>query len=120
MGNSLTTNNNSRNVNIPILQNLPTTHSLFRSGPFSNQASLSCKHVQRYLDINGWCKKCTMKSVASGHRGLDKLIHITQSKSSSWNDPFLEWIPFGNFRDICKIGEGGFGVTYRAIWIQGR
>ncbi|CAG8687355.1 220_t:CDS:2, partial [Funneliformis caledonium] len=36
--------------------------------------SSSCKHIQRYLSIDGWCKKCTMKSVNSGHRGLDKLI----------------------------------------------
>jgi hypothetical protein len=123
MGNSLASDNNSRNINIPILQNLPTSRSqpLFRSGPFfNNKPSLSCKHVQKYLDIDGWCKKCTMKSVASGHQGLDKLIRNTQSKSSSWIDPFLEWIPYDNFRDICKIGEGGFGVIYRAIWIQGR
>ncbi|CAG8647385.1 10952_t:CDS:2 [Funneliformis mosseae] len=81
--------------------------------------SSSCKHIQRYLSIDGWCKKCTMKSVNSGHRGLDKLILRTQKKSTSWTDPFLEWIPFEHFKDVCKIDEGGFGIVYRATWIQG-
>jgi hypothetical protein len=110
MGNSLTTNNNSRQINISTNS---YTQSLY-------QPSFSCNHIQRYLDIDGWCKKCTMKSVVSGNRNLDKLIRRTQKKSSSWTDPFLEWIPFENFRDINKIGEGGFGVVYRATWIQGR
>ncbi|RIA97768.1 kinase-like domain-containing protein [Glomus cerebriforme] len=110
MGNSLASIDHTRNINIPIPRNLPTTLP----------SSLSCNHFQRYLDINGWCKKCTMKSVTSGHRGVDKLIRRTQSKSDSWSDPFLEWIPFENFRDICKIGEGGFSVVYSATWIQGR
>ena len=33
-----------------------------------------------------------MKSVNTGHQGLDKLIRQTQSKSSYWTDPFLEWV----------------------------
>ncbi|RGB41716.1 kinase-like domain-containing protein [Rhizophagus diaphanus] len=124
MGTSLSSINNSRHIKIPISQNLPTnslqSQSFFSPGSSSNQPSFPCKHIQRYLDIDGWCKKCTMKSVNTGLRDLDKLIRRTQSKSTSWTDPFLEWIPFDNFRDIHKIGEGGFGVVYRATWIQGR
>src|ERR1044072_9493793 len=110
---------NLRNINIPILQTTsnPQSHS---SQPPQTQRSSSCKHVQRYLDIDGWCKRCTMKSVNSGHEGLDKFIRQTQKKSSSWDDPFLEWIPFENFRDVCRLDEGGFGVVYSATWIQGR
>ncbi|CAI2171953.1 15327_t:CDS:2 [Funneliformis geosporum] len=87
--------------------------------PSQAHYSPSCKHIQRYLINDGWCKKCTMKSVNSGHRGLDKLILRTQKKSTSWTDPFLEWIPFEHFRDVCKIDEGGFGIVYRATWTQG-
>lgn len=32
------------------------------------------------------------------------------------NAPFLEWVPFEEFEDIEKIGQGGFSKIYKATW----
>lgn len=31
----------------------------------------------------------------------------------------VEWIPFDRFSDVKKIGEGGFGPVYSALWLDG-
>ncbi|PKK68601.1 hypothetical protein RhiirC2_749919, partial [Rhizophagus irregularis] len=47
---------------------LPSFNSYFES----QQMTSKCQHLSRYLDSDGWCKKCTMKNVSSGHSGIDK------------------------------------------------
>ena len=86
----------------------------------TQQMTSKCQHLSRYLDSDGWCKKCTMKSVSSGHLGIDKFIKNTQKKAANWADPYLEWIPYDQFQDIKEIGEGNFSVVYSATWTQGR
>ncbi|CAG8556803.1 5588_t:CDS:2 [Funneliformis mosseae] len=49
----------------------------------TQQLTSKCQHLLRYLDSDGWCKKCTMKSVSSGHLGIDKFIKRTQSKANN-------------------------------------
>ncbi|CAJ0832545.1 5300_t:CDS:2 [Entrophospora sp. SA101] len=47
-----------------------------------------------------WCKSCNP----------ERLIE---------DDPFLEYIPYGNLEIIKRIGEGGYGVAYHAKWHDG-
>ena len=42
-----------------------------------------------------------------------------QLKIDSYNDIVFEWIPYNQFIDIKKIGEGGFTEVYSAIWEDG-
>ncbi|CAJ0920391.1 12259_t:CDS:10 [Entrophospora sp. SA101] len=84
----------------------------------------SCQHIKRYLDSDGWCKKCALKNNkwTSGNVHIDKFIKKTQKKSSKWTDNFLEWIPFENFeaKSLKKIGSGCFSNIYRATWLDGK
>ncbi|CAB4403370.1 unnamed protein product [Rhizophagus irregularis] len=31
----------------------------------------------------------------------------------------IEWIPYSQFKDLRKIGEGGFSIIYKATWSDG-
>ena len=42
-----------------------------------------------------------------------------QLKISSHHDIIFEWIPYNQFDDIKKIGEGGFATLYSAKWKDG-
>ncbi|CAJ0749427.1 5124_t:CDS:2 [Entrophospora sp. SA101] len=44
----------------------------------------------------------------------------TQKKSCKWTDSFLEWIPFENFQNLKKIGDGHFSTVYCATWMDGK
>ena len=73
-----------------------------------------------------WCQSCNakrfknnFKNWTSGNKVIDEFIQDSQLNAVYYYK-CLEWIPFENFRNIYKIGEGGFGVVYRATWIQGR
>jgi serine/threonine protein kinase len=30
----------------------------------------------------------------------------------------MEWIPYSQIRNLEKIAEGGFGIIYKAIWLN--
>ncbi|CAG8572068.1 5948_t:CDS:2 [Cetraspora pellucida] len=72
-----------------------------------------------------WCLPCQSKrfknnfsSWSSGHDDIDIFIQRTQLYSKSWVD-FLEWIPYNNFKNIKKIGSGGYGYVYKSMWLDG-
>nr|CAG8622431.1 8625_t:CDS:2 [Entrophospora candida] len=84
--------------------------------------SSSCQHIKKYLDSDGWCKQCSLKNNkwTSGNFHVDKFIMKTQKKSCKWTDSFLEWIPFENFQNLKKIGDGHFSTVYCATWMDGK
>jgi serine/threonine protein kinase len=52
----------------------------------------------------------------SGNDEIDKFIlNIRLEFSNS----LFEWIPYYQFSEIEKIGEGGFSTVYSAIWKDG-
>ena len=42
-----------------------------------------------------------------------------QLKVDYFLDKIFEWIPYDQFRNIKKIGQGGFATVYSAIWKDG-
>ncbi|CAJ0839298.1 10616_t:CDS:2 [Entrophospora sp. SA101] len=84
--------------------------------------SSSCQHIKKYLDSDGWCKQCSLKNNkwTSGNFHVDEFIMKTQKKSCKWTDSFLEWIPFENFQNLKKIGDGHFSTVYCATWMDGK
>ncbi|RIA86748.1 hypothetical protein C1645_828817 [Glomus cerebriforme] len=50
---------------------------------------------------------------------IDDLILELQLKINNYNVKIFKWIPYNQFDDIKKIGEGGFATVYSAIWRNG-
>ncbi|CFW93425.1 putative Non-specific protein-tyrosine kinase [endosymbiont DhMRE of Dentiscutata heterogama] len=72
-----------------------------------------------------WCKPCNTKHFkdnfpnwTSGNPEIDEFIRKYQSEVTGWTG-VLEWVPYDQFTDIKKIGEGAFGEVYKAKWIDG-
>src|SRR5437016_2018299 len=42
-----------------------------------------------------------------------------QLKISNNNNSIFEWIPYNQFNEIKKTGEGNFATAYSAIWKDG-
>ncbi|RHZ61640.1 hypothetical protein Glove_346g21 [Diversispora epigaea] len=64
------------------------------------------------------CGNCTAvrslsSSVNSGNINIDRFIKKTQI---SIKNPYLEWVPFKEFEDVKKIGQGGFSQVYKVSW----
>ncbi|CAB4432388.1 unnamed protein product [Rhizophagus irregularis] len=55
----------------------------------------------------------------SGNEKIDDLIQEMQSKINLYEDILFEWIPYNQFSDIEKIGQGGFSTVYSAVWKNG-
>ena len=34
--------------------------------------------------------------------------------------PTMEWIPYSQITGVTNIGNGGFGIIYKATWLQNR
>ncbi|RHZ54972.1 hypothetical protein Glove_421g51 [Diversispora epigaea] len=71
-----------------------------------------------------WCRSCNSKHFqndfnnwTSGNDQIDKFIQDVQLNANFWK--LIEWIPCDRFKDVKKIGKGGFGTIHYARWIDG-
>ena|SRR6266542_4302071 len=82
-----------------------------------------CPNCQENNSDYNWCQLCDPNLLTqgwtSGNEKIDYLIKTTQRKAKGLDD-YLEWIPYNYFKDIEKIGEGGFGNIYKATWMDYR
>jgi hypothetical protein len=96
------------------------------SGGDSNHKS--CSYCNKPFTEELWCTECDpyrmMEECTSGNSDIDKLIKETmyyvKNSDYSYEDKFLEWVPFDRFTDVEEIGEGGFAKVYSATWIDGK
>ncbi|CAB4421506.1 unnamed protein product [Rhizophagus irregularis] len=49
---------------------------------------------------------------------LDKYSDIKRELKNALSKPIMEWIPYSQITNCEKIAEGGFGIIYKAIWLD--
>ncbi|GBB90854.1 hypothetical protein RclHR1_17970003 [Rhizophagus clarus] len=68
------------------------------------------------------CIKCAMyerhNNFDSGYKHVNDMIIASQNYAKNDSD-FLEWIEFSQLRILETLDEGGFGVVYKARWLDG-
>ncbi|UZO11839.1 uncharacterized protein OCT59_003395 [Rhizophagus irregularis] len=55
----------------------------------------------------------------SGNEKIDYFIQEMQLKINNYDDIVFEWIPYSQFKNIKKVGKGGFSTVYLAKWKDG-
>ncbi|RHZ75521.1 hypothetical protein Glove_213g131 [Diversispora epigaea] len=84
--------------------------------------NIKCFQCKRRSRINSshicyYCHGIKSLNVAnSGNINIDNFIKGTQTSKNSIDDSILEWIPFKEFKDVKKIGQGGFSQIFTAVW----
>lgn len=82
-----------------------------------------CRQCQRINTNDNWCQTCAEKKwqedikQLTGKEVIEKFIQ--QQPVNKWSKrerKKFEWIPYEQFTDIEKIGEGGFSKVYKAKW----
>ncbi|RIB05210.1 kinase-like domain-containing protein [Gigaspora rosea] len=69
-----------------------------------------------------WCQTCDPDKVVqvwtSKNKAIDDYLKHFQLKARHYED-MIEWIPFDRLKDLEKIGQGGFGSVFSAVWLDG-
>ncbi|RIB03219.1 kinase-like domain-containing protein, partial [Gigaspora rosea] len=84
----------------------------------------TCEECGRYNTYYAWCQKCDSEktvqewSVTSEDEDVDNCIKGFQRKATM-HEEVIEWIPFDRLIEIKRIAEGGFGLVFSAIWLDG-
>ncbi|CAG8511453.1 615_t:CDS:2 [Diversispora eburnea] len=87
-------------------------------GSYENIKCIKCKRRSR-INSSHICYYCYgMDSLISnsGNINIDRFIKETQSPNNRTGDPHLIWAPFEEFKDVEKIGQGGFSQIFKATW----
>ncbi|RHZ61722.1 hypothetical protein Glove_346g179 [Diversispora epigaea] len=86
-------------------------------GSNKNIKCFQCKRKSR-INSSHVCYYCYgLNSLAdSGNINIDDFIKGTLSSNMRKIDIFLQWVPFKEFKDVKKIGQGGFSQIFKATW----
>jgi len=79
----------------------------------------SC-HNEKGKEWNHFCQPCQTQlfqlnssNWSSGNADIDDIIQSSQLNAKNKKE-VMEWVPFSEFSDMKKIGQGGFGTVYKA------
>ena len=50
---------------------------------------------------------------------MDIYNFIRENYEKNQPEPIMEWISYSQILDMEKIAEGGFGIIYKATWLDG-
>ncbi len=64
------------------------------------------------------CYQANLLYKPSGNKIIDKFINCTQVNFVQESSR-MKFIPYDQFKDIKRIGKGGFSEIYKATWING-
>ncbi|RHZ43856.1 hypothetical protein Glove_851g7 [Diversispora epigaea] len=88
-------------------------------GSNKNIKCIKCKSRSRInsLHICHCCYDINSLSANSGNINIDNFIKGTRlSSKKQMGEPFFKWVPYEKFRDVEKIGKGGFSQIFKATW----
>ncbi|RHZ83797.1 hypothetical protein Glove_87g10 [Diversispora epigaea] len=87
-------------------------------GSDKNIRCIKCNRRSRINSSNicYYCHDMNSQIVNSGNINIDSFIKGTLSPNNSIEDPYLTWVPFEEFKDLKKIGQGGFSQIFKATW----
>src|SRR5581483_7851422 len=87
----------------------------------TNYRYINCSNCHNPFPKELWCKRCDpynmIKGWTSGNPSIDKFIKDT-IYNTGVDGIFLRWVPFEKFKNMKKIGEGGFSKVYAATWMK--
>lgn len=85
----------------------------------------NCPKCDNEYNAPAWCDACDQKELvdkfdkwSTGNDNINLLIQESQRLAPDYYN-YLEFIPYNHFVDIERIAEGGFGVVYKATWLDG-
>ncbi|RHZ61611.1 hypothetical protein Glove_346g119 [Diversispora epigaea] len=97
----------------------PNDKPLIKKNKTKNNKCSNCGIARKIFSVSQLlCRKCFALNsliINCGNKNIDDLIKASQ-RSKKYNDPYLEWVPFENFTNIKKIGQGGFSQIFKATW----
>ncbi|RHZ72867.1 hypothetical protein Glove_236g3 [Diversispora epigaea] len=87
-------------------------------GSNENIKCFQCKRRSRINSSHICYYCCGMNSLISnsGNINIDDFIKGTQSPNNRIYSPYLSWVPFEEFKNVKKIGQGGFSQIFKATW----
>src|SRR6185436_5571316 len=84
-----------------------------------------CPDCNRPNTYSDWCQNCNSKRFrqdfntwTSGHKLIDNFIQNAQLRARNHKE-IIEWIPYDHFKNLQFLDKGGFGIVYKAIWLDG-
>ncbi|GBC06815.1 hypothetical protein RclHR1_07060008 [Rhizophagus clarus] len=80
---------------------------------------ISIYGISQNPDTNDYILVQNSYILLSENGSVDNVIQEMQLKINGYNDIIFEWIPYSQFNNIKKIGEGGFSTIYLAKWKDG-
>ncbi|CAB4428527.1 unnamed protein product [Rhizophagus irregularis] len=106
--------------NTPLIQPTQTTVNSKYKKRKCNECNKRRKPLDESHQICHVCYKIkkVYKYGSSGNKIIDDFIRYTQINLVQKNGK-MEFVPYGQFKNVVFIAEGGFSEIYKATWIDG-
>ena len=69
------------------------------------------------------CEGCKEKEIENltdkyGNEEIARFLYKCKLNAANYNDRYIQWIPFDEFKNIEYLAKGGFGEVHKATWIN--
>ena len=77
------------------------------------------------IDFELLCEGCKEKKKEKltdkcGNEAIARFLYYQcKLNAVKYNDRYIQWIPFDEFKNIEYLAKGGFGEVHKAIWFNG-
>jgi len=82
-------------------------------------------YIDDKLNKEMLCKSCKEKEKKIekltdkyGDKEIARLLYECKSNAKYYDNDYIKWIPFDEFREIKYLAKGGFGEVHKAIWLS--
>ena len=93
---------------------------MYRIDELNDKLIKTDNKLNKEILCEGCCKEKEIRKLADkcGNEEIAKFLYECRLNRERYDDDYIRWIPFDEFKNIKYLTKDSFGEVYEAIWVS--